>query len=338
MKQKGGTMRRVVLGLAALAFAWTASAAADPLTLRISWATTPSQITPMLPEIPHEAYRHWGESYVVEPKFMQGNSVIMPALQVGEIEIAGYSYQSFAISVFGANLDIKAIASVFASKPGYADSAYWVKKSRIQRYEDLKGKTVAVNSRGSTADASLHKTLADHGLKDGADYQLVEMRFPAMLPALESDKVAMAFLTLPFSLTAEKNPDYKQMFSLMDALGPNETVIYAAKTEFIAAHRAALVDFLEDNIRARAWMYDPKNREAAIKVIAKVTKQPEENFREWVLTNKDNYRAPDASFDPKLLQKNIDDLKTLGVTDKTFDVSQKSDLSLIAEAKKRLGM
>jgi NitT/TauT family transport system substrate-binding protein len=148
----------------------------------------------------------------------------------------------------------------------------------------------------------------------------------------------MAFLVLPFSLRAEKNPDYKQMFSLTDALGPNETVIYAAKSEFIAAHRAALVDFLEDNIRARTWLYDPKNRDAAVKMIAKVTKQPEENFRDWILTNKDNYRSPDAAFDPKLLQKNVDDLKTLGVTQETFDVSKHVDLSLIAEAKKRLGM
>jgi NitT/TauT family transport system substrate-binding protein len=331
-------MRRTVLALVALAVAWAAPALAEPLKLRISWATTPSQITPMLPEIPPEAFRHWGKSYVVEPVFMAGNSVIMPALQTGEIEIAGYSYQSYAISVFGANLDIKAFASVFASKPGYADSGYWVKKSRIQKYDDLRGKTVAVNSRGSTADASLHKTLGDHGLKDGTDYQLVEVRFPAMLPTLESDKVAMAFLTLPFSLTAEKNPEYKLMFSLMDALGPNETLLYATKTEFIARNRAALVDFLEDNIRARKWLYDPKNREAAIKMIAKVTKQPEENFRDWILTEKDNYRPLDAAFDPKLLQKNIDDLKTLGVTERTFDVSQKIDMSLIAEAKKRLGM
>jgi NitT/TauT family transport system substrate-binding protein len=337
MKQKGETMRRTVLAATALAVAWIAPAASEPLKLRISWATTPSQITPMLPEIPHEAYRHWGKSYVVEPVFMQGNGVILPALQVGELEIAGYSYQSYALSVFAAKLDVKAIASVFASKPGYADSGYWVKKSRIRSYEDLRGKNIAVNSRGSTADASLHKMLADHGLKDQRDYQIVEVRFPAMLPTLESDKVAMAFLVLPFSLRAGQNPDYKQMFSLTDALGPNETVIYAAKSEFIAAHRAALVDFLEDNIRARAWLYDPKNRDAAIKMIAKVTKQPEENFRDWILTNKDNYRSPDAAFDPKLLQKNVDDLKTLGVTQETFDVSKHVDLSLIAEAKKRLG-
>jgi NitT/TauT family transport system substrate-binding protein len=330
-------MRRAILA-AALLVACVAPAAAEPLKLRISWATAPSQITPLLPEVPPEVYRHWGKSYVVEPKFMQGNGVILPALQTGELEIAGYSYQSFAISIFGANLDIKAFASVFASKPGFADSGYWVKKSVIRNFDDLRGKTIAVNSRGSSADASLHRMLATHGLKDGADYQLVEVRFPAMLPTLESGKVAMAFLTLPFSLTAEKNPEYKQMFSMMDALGPNETVIYAAKTEFIAQHRAALVDFLEDNIRARAWMYDPKNHEAAVKMVAKVLKQPEENFREWVFTRKDSYRAPDAAFDPKLLQKNIDDLKALGVTDKTFDVSQKVDMSLVAEAKKRMGM
>jgi NitT/TauT family transport system substrate-binding protein len=330
-------MRGVALFVTALAVL-AASANAEPLKLRISWATTPSQITPILPEIPKDAYRHWGRSYVVEPVFMAGSGPILPALQTGELEVAGYSYQSYALSVYAAKLDVKAFASVFASKPGYNDSGFWVKKSRIQRFEDLRGKNIAVNSRGSTVDASLHKTLADHGLKDQRDYQIVEVRFPAMLPTLESDKVAMAFLVLPFSLQAERSPEYRQMFTLMDALGPNETVIYAAKSEFIAKHRAALVDFLEDNIRARKWLYEPANRAAAVAVIAKVTKQPEENFRDWVLTEKDSYRPLDAAFDPKLLQKNVDDLHRLGVTRESFDVSKHVDMSLIAEAKNRVGM
>lgn len=328
-------MRGVALAVAALAAVLAVPAWAEPLKLRISWATTPSQITPMLSELPREVYRHWGKSYIVEPVFMAGSGTILPALSAGELEIAGYSYQSYALSVFAAKLDIKAFAGVFASKPPYADSGFWVKKSRIQKIEDLEGKNIAVNSRGSAVDASLHKMLADHGLKDQRDYHIVEVRFPAMLPTLDADKVAMAYLVLPFSLTAEANPDYKQMFTLTDALGPNETVIYAAKTEFIRAHRDALVDFVEDNIRARQWLYDPTNRDAMIKLVAKVTKQPEQAFREWIFTTRDVYRDMNAAFDAALLQKNVDDLHKLGVTEQTFDVDKYSDLSLVHDAKTR---
>src|SRR5262245_37702335 len=73
----------LVLPYAALCAALSTSGnvSAEPLKLRISWATAPSQITPLLPEVPPAVYRHWGKSYVVEPAFMQGNGVILPALQ-----------------------------------------------------------------------------------------------------------------------------------------------------------------------------------------------------------------------------------------------------------------
>ena len=93
-----------------------------------------------------------------------------------------------------------------------------------------------------------------------------------------------------------------------------------------------------DNIRARAWLSDPKNHEAVLKILAKVTKVSEETYRGWVFTEKDTYRSKDATFDSALLQKNIDDLHKEGVIPSTIDVARYADLSLVAEAKKRLGM
>ena len=95
---------------------------------------------------------------------------------------------------------------------------------------------------------------------------------------------------------------------------------------------------IEDNIRARQWLYDPKNHDAVVKIVSAVTKVPEESFRGWVFTQKDTYRSMDASFDVDLLQKNMDDLHKLGITPGTIDVKKHSDLSMVAEAKKRLGM
>ena len=126
--------------------------------------------------------------------------------------------------------------------------------------------------------------------------------------------------------------------SMRDALGANETVVWGAKADFIAKNRAALVDMVEDNIRARAWLTDPKNHEAALKILTRVTKIPESKYRGWVFTERDTYRSRDASFDPALLQKNLDDLFKLGVTPGTIDVAKYSDLSLVADAKKRVGM
>jgi NitT/TauT family transport system substrate-binding protein len=231
------------------------------------------------------------------------------------------------------------VAGVLGSKPPYSDEGFWVKKSsNINRIEDLKGKTIAVNSRGSGVDTAQRKMLRNHGLQDGKDYTVVEVRFAAMMPTLDSGRVDMAFFVLPFSLMAEKNPDLKKLFSTRQAMGPTETAIWGAKANVIAANRAAFVDFFEDNIRARQWLYDSKNHEEVVKIVAKLTKQPEEAYRGWLFTERDTFRAKDCMIDVKLLQSNIDDLVKEGLLPQTVDIAKYTDLSMVEEAKKRLGM
>ena len=50
--------------------------------------------------------------------------------------------------------------------------------------------------------------------------------------------------------------------------------IQAARAGFIAAHRAAMVDFFEDMMRVMRWFRDPAHHDAAVAVAANLTKQP----------------------------------------------------------------
>ena len=324
---------------AAATIALAAPSSAEPLRIRVSWATTPSHITPLLPEIPKEVYRHWGKSYVIEPVFIAGGGAMLTALAAGEIEIAGQNYLSLAASALTAKLDTRIILGLFASKPPNADNSFWVKSdSGINKPADLKGRIAAINGRGSGVDAALRMMMRKVGLEEPRDYTVVEVRFPAMLATLEAGRADAVFLVTPLNFQAEKDKRFKELFTIRDALGPNETLVWEAKAEFVQTNRAALVDMIEDNILARRWLYDPKNQDAAVKIISKVTKLPEEAFRGWVFTQKDTYRSMDASFDPVLLQKNMDDLAAIGLTPGTIDVKARSDLSMVEEAKKRLGM
>ena len=331
-------MIRVTIAVALIALGG-GYASAEPLKIRIGWSTTPAHVTPMLTEIPKDIYRHWGKSYVVEPVFMQGTSAMLPALASEDAQLVGYSYQTHASAVLTGGLDVRAVAGVLGSKPPYSDEAFWIKKSSgIKKIEDLKGKTIAVNSRGSGVDTAQRKMLRNHGLMDGKDYNVVEIRFAAMMATLDAGKVDMAFLVLPFSLMAEKDPSIERLFTTRQAMGPTETAIWGAKTNVIAANRAAFVDFFEDNIRARQWLYDPQNHAAVVKIVAKITKQPEDAFEPWLFTERDTYRARDCMIDVKLLQSNIDDLVKEGLLPATIDVAKYTDLSMVEEAKKRLGM
>ena len=123
---------------------------------------------------------------------------------------------------------------------------------------------------------------------------------------------------------------------MRDALGATETLQWIGQAAWIKKNRAALVDFLEDNIRFRRWLYNPKNKQAASDIIAKVTKRPAKNYIGWAFTNKDNYRDPNAMTNVARMQGNIDDLHKLGVLPMTIAVSKYVDMSIAKEAAKRL--
>jgi NitT/TauT family transport system substrate-binding protein len=108
-----------------------------------------------------------------------------------------------------------------------------------------------------------------------------------------------------------------------------------ARKPFIEAHRAALVDYLEDSLRIVRWFLDPQNHDAVVAIAARVTKQPADRF-DWVFTKSDYYRDPDLLPHLDALQRNVDMTKELGFVNASFDVRTHSDLSLVEEAAKRL--
>ena len=324
---------------AALALALNFGAvSAEPLNIRIAWATAPGHITPMIPNVPKEVYRHYGKTYTVEPKFIAGSGPSLTALAAGEIELGGLSPQSVVLGLAEAKVELRAIAQLLSSDiEGYGANGFWVRKDEIQRIEDLRGKTLGVNARGSSIDAAVRTMMGRYKMEDGKDYQIVEIRFPAQFAALESERIDMAILLQPFNYAAEAKGIYKRLFTMGDALGPAETLSYVGRAEWVAKNRAALVDFLEDHMRMRQWLVDPKTRMEAVKVLAEVTKRPAATFERWAFTKEDTgYRAPDLLIDPARFQKNVDDLKAAGVLPTTIKVAPYIDLSLAKEAGERL--
>jgi NitT/TauT family transport system substrate-binding protein len=316
---------------AAVAFASQASDA-EPLKLRIQWPSFPGHLTPMIPEVPKEVYRHYGKSYVVEPVSMPGSSQALTALAANELEIAAFTPQALALAVVEAKLDVRIIGQALSTDvAGYSQTSFWVRKDEVQKIEDLKGKVIAVNGRGTAVGAAAVLMMKRKGFKE-SDYQIAEVQFPNMLAALESKRVDAAYILRPWDQRAMQNPALKPLFGMGDVYGRNETGIWASKTDFIAKNRAALVDFLEDNVRMRKWAHDPATRPQAIALAAKIGKQPEAAY-EWLYTNRDtSYRAPDLEVDLKALQSNTDDMKEGGLVPATIVAKDHVDMSLAREA------
>lgn len=332
--------RLAAFACAFLAALTVGSVRAEPAKIRVDWSTIPGQFAPLIPTVPKYApnvYRHYGKSYVVEPIRLQGGGASLTALAADQIDIATIPPQALVLGVTEAKLEMRVIGQQISTEvPGYLLTHFWVRGSEIKKVEDLKGKVVAVNARGANVDSTAHIILRKAGLEEPRDYQIAEMRFPAMIAALESKRADAVPLVPPFDRIAARNPEFKRLFSVGDAFGPVETLMFVTKGAFVTKNRAALVDFLEDNIRMRRWMFDPKTRMDAITQLSDTTKIPVAEYAEWVYTTNDYYYHPQALTDVQRLQHNVEVLKQAGVIPNAIDVTPYVDLSLVKEAAARV--
>ena len=119
-------------------------------------------------------------------------------------------------------------------------------------------------------------------------------------------------------------------------MGPSELGFWVARQAFIQKNRAAVLDFLEDTLRATRWYLDPANHDEAVKIAADFSKAPPALFSDWLFTKKDYYRNPNLIPNLDALQANVDLQRDLGFFKGQIDVRKYTDLSLVEEAAKRL--
>ena len=173
-------------------------------------------------------------------------------------------------------------------------------------------------------------------MQEPRDYQIVEVRLPTIIAALESKKIDAGPLVPPFDRIIARNSEFGPLFSVGDAFGPVETLMFGAKAEFVAKNRAALVDFLEDNIRMRRWMTDPQTRKDAIEQVSELSKIPVAELEEWVYTKDDYYYHPKALVNAERLQNNVNTMKQGGIIETAINVTPLVDNSLAEEAAARI--
>lgn len=324
---------------AAGAFALTllgSAANAEPVKIRMSWVAPLANWASIVME-KKDLATHLGTSYTLETVRYQGTPQMITALANNELEVASLAYSSLALAIENAGLDMRVIADEFQDGvPGYFSSEFYVRKdSNIGKVEDLKGKIVGTNGAGSAVDIAARAMLHQHGLEDKRDYTMLEGPLPAMPAMLLEKKADVIPGVLPFSLNPKLREDGKILFRQKDALGVTQMIVLAARKSFIDAHRAAMVDYMEDMLRIVHWYLDPKNHDEAAKIASKITKAPPERFG-WLFTKADTYRDPDLMPNLEALQRNIDTTQQLGFIKQKLDIKQYADLSLVKDATARL--
>jgi sulfonate transport system substrate-binding protein len=330
----------IIAGATFLALAvggWSITAQAEPVKIRGAWVAPLANLASVWLQKKDLAV-HFGQSYIFEPVRYAGTPPMITAIANNELEIGNLAFSTLPIAIENAGMDdIRVISDDFQDGvTGYVSNDYEVlADGPIKKVEDLKGKVLATNVAGSGVDIAMLAMTRKHGLEANRDYTIIEAPFPGMKSMLLEKKVDLIPGVLPFMLDPELKKNARTLFDMKDAIGRSQFVMWSARKPFIDAHRAALVDFLEDSLRILHWYLDPKNHEAAAQIASQLTKQPAERFG-WIFTKNDYYRDPNLMPDLDALQRNVDMTRDLGFARGSLDVKAHSDLSLIAEAAKRL--
>jgi sulfonate transport system substrate-binding protein len=316
----------------------TALAQPAPVKIRVGWVVVPASMAPLVLE-KKDILKHFGQSYVAELTHFEGTPPVITAMGSGELDIGPLAFSTFGLAVQNARMDDLRVISdeIEDGVPGHGSNEFMVlKDGPIKTVADLKGKVLATNAMGSAVDIAMRAMLRKSGLEANKDYTIVEAPFPAMRPMLAEKKADLVSAVPPFSLDPDLRAMANTLFTQKDAFGVTELTMWTARTGFIQQNRAALVDFLEDTVRAVRWYSDPQNHDEAVAIVARLNKAPVAKV-DWAFTGRDQYRDPNGMPNLAALQANLQLQKQVGFLKDDIDVKKYSDVSMVQEAAKRLG-
>lgn len=314
------------------------ASAAEPYHLRLGWVVTPADLVTLMFVKPGLA-PHAGKTYIPELTHFAGTPAEMTALATGDLDCAALAYSTFALGIENAGMaDLRIIGDEFQDGvPGHHTNAFVVRKdSPIRTVEDLKGKILASNQTGSAIDMALRAMLAKHHLQDKRDVTIIEVRFPDQKAMLKEGKVDLITAVLPFGRDPELLAISRTLFTQDEAMGRSQMIVRVVRDGFLQKHRAEMVDFMEDYLHTLRYLTDPAHHQEAVEIVAEATKQKPASFEDWIFTDKDYYRDPNALPNLEALQVNVDMQHKLGFLRSPLEVKKYADLSIVTEAARRL--
>ena len=160
-----------------------------------------------------------------------------------------------------AKVDVK--PDLFAFMGGDNGFLRLVTVPEVKSYAQLKGKELTVDARTTGYAFVLEKMLQKGGLKD-SDYELVKAGgVLARFEDLMQQKHAGTLLLSPFEVPAQAK-GFTLLGSAIDVLGHYQGLVGATRRDWAKEHQAELIGFIRGYVSGLRWLYDRKNKDAAI--------------------------------------------------------------------------
>ena len=185
------------------------------------------------------------ENLKIVPKLAEGGAAIVPAVLAGDDQI-GFSNTTSLIIAASKDLPIQIISQgVLAGESTEQawDGVVVPKGSDIESITDLEGKTVAVNTLNNVSQIVVNTALEKAG-GDPSKVKYVEVPFPDMNAALESDRVDAAFQVEP-GYSGGLAAGSRNISNAYEEMAPNYTVAtYFTSKQYIAENRDVVDRFV----------------------------------------------------------------------------------------------
>ena len=159
---------------------------------------------------------------------------------------------------------------LFAFMGGEGGSLHLISAPAVKAVADLKGKTLAVDAKGTGFAFVLYRIAAMHGVKQ-SDYSILAVgSSQKRLDALTSGAAQATLLSRPFDQFATAK-GFNDLVDMHKVFPHYQASIGSARRSWAKAHRTTLIAFIRAYVKGSLWVFDPTHKAAAIDLLVKNT-------------------------------------------------------------------
>jgi NitT/TauT family transport system substrate-binding protein len=250
---------------------------ARPPTVTVRLGTVPGAISNAGRFVAIERGYFQEEGITFEDVPFDTSAKMLPALAAGQIDMGIGGISAGLFNAIAQGIPLKIVLDSTSAYSGDSAGGLLVRKDlldsgAIREPADLRGRRVAITSKGQATELTLSRALAEGGLTL-ADVDIVELGYPDMTLALGNRNIDAAVSIEPFAVQAV-GQGFAAMFRLWGDLIPNDhmAVVMYSQAFADAANQAgyryakAYVRGVRDYERART---QGRDREAIINILQK---------------------------------------------------------------------
>ncbi|MGB7948136.1 MAG: ABC transporter substrate-binding protein, partial [Candidatus Binatia bacterium] len=262
------------------------------------------------------------EGLEVEQINMRG-SLGVKALIGGDVGYSAASGSIITAALRGINVKL---VSILSPVPVFR----MIAQKEIKSIKDLKGKTVALSSRGGTIDHLTRIMLEKNGVTPEKEVTLVVVGGQQTIwSAIRADRVAAALINLPGYLILGKE-GFTDLGAARDYFAYHPTGGLGVSDEKIAKDRGEVVAFLKATLKARRLYLN--DRAAGIKALLKHGGLTDESLAAATYEDYRQVLSPDGLADKEWMKKAMDFILKVTDTREQISPDQVFDFSLSRDA------